>query len=97
MSGDGGFTMMMGDFISLTQLGLPVKVVVLNNGTLGFVEMEMKASGFLDTGVDLREPELRRDGRGDGHPRHPRRGSGRASKARCARRWRTTVRRWSTW
>ena len=30
MSGDGGFSMMMGDFISLSQLGLPVKVVVLN-------------------------------------------------------------------
>jgi hypothetical protein len=26
--------------------GLPVKVIVLNNGTLGFVEMEMKANGF---------------------------------------------------
>jgi pyruvate dehydrogenase (quinone) len=30
-----------------------VKVVVLNNGTLGFVEMEMKASGFLDVGCEL--------------------------------------------
>ena len=58
MSGDGGFTMMMGDFISLSQLGLPVKVIVLNNGTLGFVEMEMKASGFLDTGCDLKNPDF---------------------------------------
>lgn len=58
MSGDGGFTMMMGDLISLTQLGLPVKVVVLNNGTLGFVEMEMKATGFLDNGVDLQNPNF---------------------------------------
>ena len=58
MSGDGGFSMMMGDFISLTQLGLPVKVVVLNNGTLGFVEMEMKASGFLDADCDLKNPNF---------------------------------------
>jgi pyruvate dehydrogenase (quinone) len=58
MSGDGGFSMMMGDFISLTQLGLPVKVIVLNNGTLGFVEMEMKASGFLDAGCDLKNPNF---------------------------------------
>ena len=58
MSGDGGFTMMMGDFVTLTQMGLPVKVVVLNNGTLGFVEMEMKANGFLDTGVDLKNPNF---------------------------------------
>jgi pyruvate dehydrogenase (quinone) len=58
MSGDGGFTMMMGDFITLIQIGLPVKVIVLNNGTLGFVEMEMKASGFLDTGCDLKNPNF---------------------------------------
>ena len=58
MSGDGGFSMMMGDFISLSQLGLPVKVVVLNNGTLGFVEMEMKASGFLDVGCELKNPNF---------------------------------------
>jgi pyruvate dehydrogenase (quinone) len=58
MSGDGGFAMMMGDFISLSQLGLPVKVVVLNNGTLGFVEMEMKASGFLDSAVALKNPNF---------------------------------------
>ena len=37
---------------------LPVKVVVLNNGTLGFVEMEMKASGFIDTGCDLKNPNF---------------------------------------
>ena len=58
MSGDGGFTMMMGDFTTLVQMGLPVKVIVLNNGTLGFVEMEMKASGFLDTGCDLKNPNF---------------------------------------
>jgi pyruvate dehydrogenase (quinone) len=58
MSGDGGFTMMMGDFITLIQMGLPVKVIVLNNGTLGFVEMEMKATGFLDTGCDLKNPNF---------------------------------------
>jgi pyruvate dehydrogenase (quinone) len=58
MSGDGGFTMMMGDFVTLTQVGLPVKVVVLNNGTLGFVELEMKASGFLDTAVALKNPNF---------------------------------------
>ena len=58
MSGDGGFTMMMGDFITLVQMGLPVKVIVLNNGTLGFVEMEMKAGGFLDVGCDLKNPNF---------------------------------------
>ncbi|MFM0740164.1 ubiquinone-dependent pyruvate dehydrogenase [Paraburkholderia xenovorans] len=58
MSGDGGFAMMMGEFLTLVQAGLPVKVVVLNNGTLGFVEIEMRASGFLDTGCDLTNPNF---------------------------------------
>jgi pyruvate dehydrogenase (quinone) len=58
MSGDGGFTMMMGEFVTLIQAGLKVKVIVLNNGTLGFVEMEMKANGFLDTGCDLKNPNF---------------------------------------
>jgi pyruvate dehydrogenase (quinone) len=58
MSGDGGFTMMMGEFVTLLQMKLPVKVVVLNNGTLGFVELEMKAAGFLDVGCDLTNPNF---------------------------------------
>jgi pyruvate dehydrogenase (quinone) len=58
MSGDGGFSMMMGDFLSLVQLKLPVKIILLNNGTLGFVEMEMKANGFVDTGCDLVNPNF---------------------------------------
>lgn len=58
LSGDGGFTMMMGDFLTLVQLGLPVKVIVSNNGSLGFVAMEMKAGGYLDTGTDLQNPDF---------------------------------------
>jgi pyruvate dehydrogenase (quinone) len=58
LSGDGGFSMMMGDFISLSQLNLPVKIVVFNNGSLGFVAMEMKAGGFLDTNTDLKNPNF---------------------------------------
>jgi pyruvate dehydrogenase (quinone) len=58
MSGDGGFTMMMGDFLTLAQAKLPVKIVVLNNGTLGFVQMEQMANGFLDTGCELQNPNF---------------------------------------
>jgi pyruvate dehydrogenase (quinone) len=53
LSGDGGFSMLMGDFVSLKQLNLPVKVVVFNNGALSFVELEMKAAGILPYGTDL--------------------------------------------
>jgi pyruvate dehydrogenase (quinone) len=58
LSGDGGFAMLMGDFLTLAQLKLPVKVVVFNNGSLGFVEMEMKAAGLLETGVELVNPDF---------------------------------------
>ncbi len=58
LSGDGGFGMMMGEFLTLAQAKLPVKLVVFNNGTLAFIEMEMKASGFLDTYCDLQNPNF---------------------------------------
>jgi len=48
----------MGEFVTLLQTNLPVKIVVLNNGTLGFVELAMKASGFLDVGGDLKNPNF---------------------------------------
>jgi pyruvate dehydrogenase (quinone) len=58
LSGDGGFSMLMGDFLTLLQHKLPVKIVVFNNGTLGFVELEMKAAGFLDVDVALTNPDF---------------------------------------
>ena len=58
LSGDGGFAMLMGDFLSLVQLGLPVKVVVFNNSALGFIELEQKSSGFVNIGTDLKNPNF---------------------------------------
>ena len=58
LSGDGGFTMLMGDFLSLVQLGLPVKVVVFNNGALGFIELEQKSTGFLPFGTEFKNPNF---------------------------------------
>ncbi|HEY1930230.1 MAG TPA: ubiquinone-dependent pyruvate dehydrogenase [Caulobacteraceae bacterium] len=58
LSGDGGFTMLMGDFLSLVQLGLPVKVVVFNNSALGFIELEQKSTGFLDFGTGFKNPNF---------------------------------------
>jgi len=58
LSGDGGFSMLMGDFLSLVQLGLPVKVVVFNNGALGFIELEQKSTGFLDFGTEFKNPNF---------------------------------------
>lgn len=58
LSGDGGLSMLMGDLLSLRQLNIPVKIVVFNNGSLGFVELEMKATGFVNHGTDLVNPDL---------------------------------------
>ena len=58
LSGDGGLAMLLGELITLRQLGLPVKVVVFNNGALSFVELEMKAAGLINFGTDLDNPNF---------------------------------------
>jgi pyruvate dehydrogenase (quinone) len=58
LSGDGGLAMLMGDLLTLRQLQLPVKLVVFKNNALGFVELEMKAAGFLDFATDLHNPDF---------------------------------------
>ena len=58
LSGDGGLAMLMGDMLTLRQLQVPVKLVVFKNNALGFVELEMKAAGFLDYATDLHNPDF---------------------------------------
>ena len=50
--------MLMGDFLSLAQHRLPVKVVVFDNGALGFIELEQKSAGSLATGTELQNPNF---------------------------------------
>jgi len=58
LAGDGGLAMLLGDLLTLRQMKLPMKIVVFNNGSLGFVELEMKAAGFLDFGTGLINPSF---------------------------------------
>jgi len=58
VSGDGGFTMLMGDFLTLTQHDLPVKVVVFNNGALGMIKLEMRTAGFPEWQTDNKNPDF---------------------------------------
>ncbi|ELY8250241.1 ubiquinone-dependent pyruvate dehydrogenase [Escherichia coli] len=60
MCGDGGFSMLMGDFLSVVQMKLPVKIIVFNNSVLGFVAMEMKAGGYLTDGTELHDTNFAR-------------------------------------
>src|SRR6476469_4487379 len=58
LAGDGGLTMLFGELITLTQNRLPVKVIVFNNSSLNFVELEMKAAGIVNFGTDLHNPNF---------------------------------------
>ena len=58
LSGDGGIAMLLGDLLTLRQLKLPVKLVVFNNSSLGFIELEMKAAGILEFATDLVNPDF---------------------------------------
>ena len=66
LSGDGGLSMLLGDLLSARQLDLPIKVVVFNNSLLGFVSMELKAAGYVDTNVDLSKTDFSAIAKGAG-------------------------------
>ncbi len=58
LAGDGGLTMLFGELVTLIQNRLPVKVIVFNNSSLNFVELEMKAAGIVTFGTDLINPNF---------------------------------------
>lgn len=58
MCGDGGMTMLMGDLLTLVQEKIPVKILIFNNGSLGFVEMEQRIEGQLDCFTNLQNPNF---------------------------------------
>jgi pyruvate dehydrogenase (quinone) len=58
MAGDGGISMLFGDLMTVVQQELPIKIAVYDNGKLGFVEIEQKAEGMLDTFTKLKNPNF---------------------------------------
>jgi pyruvate dehydrogenase (quinone) len=60
LSGDGGLTMLMGDLLTAVQEKLPIKVLVYNNSSLAFVELEQKVEGLLDSYTKLQNPDFGR-------------------------------------
>jgi pyruvate dehydrogenase (quinone) len=56
--GDGGFTMLMGEFLTLLQYDLPVKVVIFDNSSLAMVELEMLVSGLPPYQTELKNPDF---------------------------------------
>ncbi len=58
LCGDGGITMLMGDLLTIVTYKLPVKLIVFNNSTLGYVQMEMEADDIPIWQTDLHNPDL---------------------------------------
>ena len=60
MCGDGGFGMLMQEFATAVQHGLPVKVFVFNNAGWGLVHLEMEEAGMpaFKQGVGMRNPDF---------------------------------------
>ncbi len=92
--GDGGFTMLMGEFATCVKYKLPIKVVVIKNNTLGQIKWEqMVFLGNPEYGVRAAADRLRRRRRGlrrarlhDRRPGELRRDPARGAGARRARR-----------
>ncbi|HEX4159935.1 MAG TPA: thiamine pyrophosphate-dependent enzyme [Rhizomicrobium sp.] len=58
MAGDGGFTMLLGDLLTVVQENLPIKIVLFDNGKLGFVDIEQKAAGLDPVYTTLKNPDF---------------------------------------
>ncbi len=58
LCGDGGFSMLAGEIITIAQYNLPVKLVVYNNNCLDFIKIEMEAAGLVPSLIDLHNPSF---------------------------------------
>ena len=53
ITGDGGFSMVMGDFLTAVKYELPVKVILFNNKQLGMIMQEQKVENYHNWQTDL--------------------------------------------
>lgn len=58
LCGDGGFSMLMGDVLTVSQHRLPIKTILFNNSSLALVKLEMHAVGLPDYATDLVNPNF---------------------------------------
>lgn len=66
LSGDGGFSMLMGDFITAVSYKFPIKVVIFNNSCFGMVKLEQEVAGLRPAGVELKNPNFAEVGKAMG-------------------------------
>jgi pyruvate dehydrogenase (quinone) len=59
LCGDGGFTMLaLGDLLTQVQRKTPVVQIILNNGSLDFVNIEQQEAGIIPFGVEFENPNF---------------------------------------
>jgi pyruvate oxidase len=58
ITGDGGFSMVMADFLTVLKYQMPVKVFVLNNQSLGMIKQEQKVEGYKIWQTELYNPNF---------------------------------------
>lgn len=58
ITGDGGFSMAMSDFVTTVKYDLPMVVIVLNNKQLAMIQVEQKEEGYQNFGTDLLNPDF---------------------------------------
>ena len=54
--GDGGFAMLMAEFLTAVRAGLPIKVIINNNNSLGQILWEQMVLGYPEHGVRFPQP-----------------------------------------
>jgi pyruvate oxidase len=64
--GDGGFAMLMADFVTAVKYQLPIVVVVFNNQRLGMIKFEQEVHGMPEFGTDLWNPDFSQFAEGAG-------------------------------
>ncbi|MBP1927751.1 pyruvate oxidase [Methanolinea mesophila] len=58
ITGDGGFSQAMSDFVTTVKYHLPMVVVVLNNKQLGMIQVEQLTEHYPNYGTDLLNPDF---------------------------------------
>ncbi|WP_089652833.1 pyruvate oxidase [Halobacillus aidingensis] len=58
VSGDGGFSMVMHDFVTAVKYDLPIKMIVLNNSKIGMIKYEQEQMGHLNYATNLGEVDF---------------------------------------
>jgi pyruvate oxidase len=56
--GDGGFSMLMQEFITVVNRKLPIKIIIFNNAKLGLIQLEQESSGYPEYKTALENPDF---------------------------------------